>query len=223
MPGPTILCRRLSFYVAATGLSSSRVFLTPTRSALVSRISVLAVRGYVTHAKSRRSTRKRSVEEGRKSARTCWECVNRLYTADDRPRAFRASAIKNSVRSRVISPSRSTKPGTATQSAMYRGFDRFPRREHRCCIRSGGPRVIERGPPGTRRAPSAAADSFGASVRTRSAYLLRTGIQKRAESPRARCPRAKNIFTRRRISAVAKRPCLRADRADRSIFKDPHW
>jgi len=35
-------------------------------------------------------------------------------------------------------------------------------------------RIVERGPPGTRRAPSAAVDSFGASVRTPSAYLLRT-------------------------------------------------
>lgn len=139
------------------------------------------------------------------------------------PRAFRASAIKNSVRSRLISPSRSTKPGPPRRApCTYRGFDRFPRREHRCCIGSRGPRVVETGPPGTRRAPSAAADSFGASVRTRSAYLLQTGAQK---GPRARCPRAKNIFTRRRISAVAKRSCLRADRAgrsiQRSIFKGP--
>lgn len=138
------------------------------------------------------------------------------------PRAFRATAIKNSVWSRLISPSRSTKSGPPRRAPCIAVSIGSPRREHRCCIGLRGSRVIERGPPGTRKAPSAAADSFGASVRTRSAYLLRTGAQK---GPRARCPRAKNIFTRRRISAVAKRPCLRADRAGRSIgrsiFKGP--
>lgn len=105
-------------------------------------------------------------------------------------------------------------PGRHAQRTMYRSFDRLAG-NIRCCI--GGPRIIERGPPGTRRAPSASITTpFGVSVRTQSAYLLRTTAQKGLRE-RAQCP--KNIFTRRRISAVAKRPCLRTDRTGRSIVR----
>lgn len=214
MPGPTILCRRLSFYVAATGLSSSSISHPhEARSFPECPFSPYEDTLHMPSQGDRRvNAPSRKTGSPYVRAGSAWTGC----TADDRPRAFRASAIKNSVRSRRYLAVKIDEARTATQSAMYRGFDRSPRREHRCCIRSGGPRVIERGPPGTRRAPSAAADSFGASVRTRSAYLLRTGVQK---GPRARRPRAKNIFTRRRISAVAKRPCLRSD--DRSWRT--HW
>lgn len=128
------------------------------------------------------------------------------------PRAFRTPAIKNSVRSRRLSRRQDQRSlGYATQSAMYRGFDRFPRREHRCCIGSRGPRVIERGPPGTRRAPICGG-RFIRGLRENTKCLPAPDGRTKA-GPRARCPRAKNIFTRRRISAVAKRPCLRADRS----------
>lgn len=101
----------------------------------------------------------------------------------------------------VIVPSGSMKPGLPRRMRVSRS--RSARRKQRCCIGSRGESTSSKeGPPGTRRAPSATVDSFGASVRTRSAYLPRRGAQK---GPGTRCPYAKNIFTRRRISAVAKR------------------
>lgn len=111
------------------------------------------------------------------------------------PRAFRASAIKNSVRSPVLSRRQDRR-------SLGRHAERVSR--FRSVPSQGTPLVhwlerrdlasSKRGPPGTRRAPSAAADSFGASVRTRSAYLLRTdGRTKGGQEPGVR---VRKIYSR---------------------------
>lgn len=72
-------------------------------------------------------------------------------------------------------------------------------------------RYVERGPPGTRAGPHPSASGVRgpALVRTRSAPTTcsdRTDAAHKGAGGR----RAKSTFTRRRISAVAKRPCLRS-------------
>lgn len=75
------------------------------------------------------------------------------------------------------------------------------------------------GPPGTRRAPSAPTTTpFAVRTRRPIPTCSEPPHKRNCEKERER-ESPKNIFTRRRISAVAKRPCLRSRSIVRSIFK----
>lgn len=113
-------------------------------------------------------------------------------------------------------------------------FDRFPPRRQRTVVASRleeGPRVVEKGPPGTRNGSicGGADSSGGLRENTKCLPALRTGAQR---GPRARCPRAKNIYSRvdefrrwrnDRVFGARSSPVGLAGRSiGRSIFKGPN-
>lgn len=167
------------------------------------------------------------------SLRTCYECVNRPATNDCSWASpipwYPALSVLRPLKTRYgfglvlrYRTVRINEAWAATQNGMmYRGLDQLTGNSVVASAREEN-RVIERGPPGTRRGPSAASDPFGASVRTRGAYLPRRGAQKEPEGPVSLCE--KYIHASTNFCGGETRSCLR-DRAGRSIarsiFKGP--
>lgn len=181
-----------------------------------------------------------SVEEDRKLVRTCYECVKRpvsqrLPMASPIP-WYSALSVHRPLKTRYgfgLRPSLSLRQD---RWGLSLGPSRRPpciavsissQEMHRCCIGSRKrPRVVERGPPGTRRTPSAAADSFGGEPLRENTKRLPAskGRIKGTEGPVYLCE--KYIHASTNFCGGEEQSCLRdlrrpIDRTDRSLRA--HW